>query len=70
MKGRRIAPTVAFYIGIISIILSIIVKVFAIQIPISAISFVHFANAWFLIALVCYVHDIWMKVAGEIKKPE
>ncbi|MBI4721754.1 MAG: hypothetical protein HY769_01930 [Candidatus Stahlbacteria bacterium] len=61
MKGRGIAPTVALYVGIISIILSIIVKVFVIPIPMSAISFVHFANAWFLIAIVCYVHDIWIK---------
>ena len=61
MKGRGITPTIAFYVGIVSIILSIIVKGFTTQIPVSAISFVHFANAWFLIALVCYVHDIWIK---------
>lgn len=60
---RAVTPTIAFYIGIVSVILSVIVKGFGLTtgIGISAISFIHFANAWFLIAIVCYVHDIWMK---------
>ena len=68
MKIRGIAPTIAFYIGVISIIFSILVKGFGLLIlDISASGFIHFANAWFLIAIVCYLHDIWGKIAGKIE---
>lgn len=67
--GRVVAATVAFYIGIICIIVSVLIKGFGLNIMgIGALSFIHLANAWFLIAIVCYVHNIWVKVGSEIKK--
>lgn len=67
--SRGAAPTIAFYIGILCIIIAVVTKGFGISLmDTKPISLVLVAIAWFSIAIVCYLHDIWIKVAGKIKE--
>lgn len=64
---RSIAATVAFYVGILCLFLGIIDYVFTLQSVIKAkpSSLFQMAEVWFLITLICYVHDIYKKVVGN-----
>ncbi|MDI6839240.1 MAG: hypothetical protein QMD71_00010 [bacterium] len=67
MKRLSVA-TVAFYIGVISLIVAVFAR--ALRIDILGIwpsNIIHFANAWFLICLICYLHAIYLKF-GEKKE--
>ncbi|MDI6839817.1 MAG: hypothetical protein QMD71_03010 [bacterium] len=65
---KRVATaTVAFYVGILSLLLSVISGAFGVRlVGVRPISFVHFANVWFLIALISLLHEISKKL-GEKK---
>lgn len=64
---RSIAATVAFYVGVLCLFLGVIDYAFSIQpiIKVKPGSFVQMAEAWFIITLICYVHDIYKKVVAN-----
>ncbi|MCK4308236.1 hypothetical protein KAW50_08435 [candidate division WOR-3 bacterium] len=65
---RAVAATVAFYIGILSLIMVVVTDIFGAILNIWPSHFIHFANSWFLIAIVCYLHEIYKKMSGDKKE--
>ncbi len=65
---RAVAATVAFYIGIISLIMVVVTDIFGAILNIWPSRLIHFANSWFLIAIVCYLHEIYKKMSGDKKE--
>lgn len=63
---RAASATVAFYIAIITIFVGIISYVVGVRVVgIRPSTFIHFANTWLLIAIVCYLHEIFKTITGK-----
>lgn len=64
---RSVPATIAFYVGVISLLFGVIDFLFGLQPTIKATptAFVQLASMWFVIALLCYVHDIYKRVVNK-----
>lgn len=66
---RPAAATIAFYIGVLSLFVGVVVYGGGFQNVIKAkpSSFVEFANCWFLITIACYANEIYRYIVSKPK---